>query len=231
MTTFYNCKKVVFLLLLSFLEALCAADPTDGFTRVSLAAQNLNLQIPYDKSPADRYSKVDGVERFWVYTNDKPFKQGSPTRPRTEIHLHFKTSVDCIVDRSFHAPGYDYTSGVWQFEGNFYAPPGSSGVIIMQIHGAATEATTLQLRVYNGDLKYYGNNVVASNIYDKWLRLNVIHNFGAGKVTIFIDGKQKLVVNAHGRANFYFKYGVYGALSASSNYMESRWKEVKLLKK
>ncbi|ONH90069.1 hypothetical protein PRUPE_8G032900, partial [Prunus persica] len=191
---------------------LCASDPTDGFTRVSLAAQNLKLQIPYDKSPADRYSRVDGVERFWVDTNDKPFKQGSPTRPRTEIRIS----------------GYDYTSGVWQFEGNFYVPQGSS---IMQIHGAATEATTLQLRVYNGDLKYNGNTVVASNIYDKWLRLNVIHNVGAGKVTIFIDGKQKLVVNGPSRANFYFKYGVYGALSASSNYMESRSKEVKLFKK
>ncbi|KAI5312232.1 hypothetical protein L3X38_041405 [Prunus dulcis] len=129
------------------------------------------------------------------------------------------------------AAGYDYTSGVWQFEGNFYVPQGSSGVIIMQIHGAATEATTLRLRVYNGDLKYNGKTVVASNIYDKWLRLNVIHNVGAGKVTIFIDGKQKLVVIGHGRANFYFKYGVYGALSASSNYMESRWREVKLFKK
>ncbi|PQQ19342.1 hypothetical protein Pyn_36836 [Prunus yedoensis var. nudiflora] len=137
----------------------------------------------------------------------------------------------CGVETRIFALGYDYTSGVWQFEGNFYVPQGSSGVIIMQIHGAATEATTLQLRVYNGDLKYYGNNVVASNIYDKWLRLNVIHNVGAGKVTIFIDGEQKLVVNGHGRANFYFKYGVYGALSASSNYMESRWKEVKLFKK
>lgn len=69
------------------MEALCASDPTDGFTRVSLAAQNLKLQIPYDKSPADRYSRVDGVERFWVDTNDKPFKQGSPTRPRTEIRI------------------------------------------------------------------------------------------------------------------------------------------------
>ncbi|CAL8173873.1 unnamed protein product [Prunus armeniaca] len=97
--------------------------------------------------------------------------------------------LDVVVVEWTHifALGYDYTSGVWQFEGNFYVPQGSSGVIIMQIDGAATEATTLQLRVYNGDLKYYGNNVVASNIYDKWLRLNVIHSVGAGKVTIFIE--------------------------------------------
>lgn len=79
MTTFYKCIYPTI--------RKCASDPTDGFTRVSLAAQNLKLQIPYDKSPADRYSKVDGVERFWVYTNDKPFKQGSPTRPRTETRI------------------------------------------------------------------------------------------------------------------------------------------------
>ncbi|BBG97837.1 hypothetical protein Prudu_007080 [Prunus dulcis] len=211
-------KKVVFLLLLSSLAAqqhLCAADPTDGFTRVQFTDQNRKLQKPYDKAPEDRYSKVDGVEKFWIYTNDKPFKEGSPTRPRTEIRI----------------TGHDYTSGVCQFEGNFFVPQGTSGAIIMQVFGAANEATTLQLRVINGDLKYYGNNVVAANIYSRWVRLNVIHNVGAGKVTIFIDGNQKLVVNDHGGATFYFKYGVYGALSGSSNYMESRWKGIKLFKK
>ncbi|KAL6269246.1 hypothetical protein ACE6H2_026157 [Prunus campanulata] len=197
-------KKVVLLLLLSSLatqQHLCAADPTDGFTSVQFTDENRMLQKPYDKALEDRYSNVDGVEKFWIYTNDKPFKEGSPTRPRTEIRI----------------TGHDYTSGFWQFEGNFFVPQGTSGAIIMQVFGAANEATTLQLRVINGDLKYYGNNVVAANIYRK--------------VTIFIDGDQKLVVNDHGRATFYFKYGVYGALSGSSNYMESRWKGIKLFKK
>lgn len=83
------CKNALVLLLLSSLGYFCstAADPTDGFTRVSLTNNNFKLQKPYDKSVAERYSKVDGVETFKVYTNDKPFEQGSPTRPRTEIRV------------------------------------------------------------------------------------------------------------------------------------------------
>jgi hypothetical protein len=110
-------------------------------------------------------------------------------------------------------------------------PQGSTGVIIMQVFGAATEATTLQLRIIDGDLKYYNKNVVAANVYNKWVRLNVIHNVGAAKVTIFIDGIQKLEMNGHGRDTHYFKYGAYAALTGSSNYMESRWKGIKVFKK
>lgn len=110
-------------------------------------------------------------------------------------------------------------------------PQRSSGVTIMQIFGAAHQATTLQLRLYDGDLKYYPHNVVAVNIYNKWFRLNVIHSVGARKVTIFIDGEKKLVIKDHGRASFYFKYGVYAAPSGSSHYMQSRWKGIKLFKK
>ncbi|ONH90073.1 hypothetical protein PRUPE_8G033300 [Prunus persica] len=133
----------------------------------------------------------------------------SPTGPRTEIRNS----------------GHGYTSGVRQFEGHFLMPQRSSGVTIMQIFGAAHQATTLQLRVCNGDLKYYIHNVVAANIYNKWFRLNVIHNVGARKVTIFIDGEKKFVVKDHSRATFYFKYGVYAAPS------ESRWRGIKLFKK
>lgn len=217
MSTCSYYKKVLFLLLLSsLLRQFCtAADPTDGFTQVQLTDQNFKLQQPYDKSPAERYININGVEKFWVYTNDKPFMQDSLTRPRTEMRIS----------------GYDYTSGVWQFEGNFFVPQGSTGVIIMQVFGAATEATTLQLRIIDGDLKYYNKNVVAANVYNKWVRLNVIHNVGAAKVTIFIDGIQKLEMNDHGRDTHYLKYGAYAALTGSSNYMESRWKGIKVFNK
>ncbi|KAK9943861.1 hypothetical protein M0R45_009454 [Rubus argutus] len=106
MSTCSYYKKVLFLLFLSsLLRQFCtAADPTDGFTQVQLTDQNFKLQQPYDKSPAERYININGVEKFWVYTNDKPFMQDSPTRPRTEMRIS----------------GYDYTSGVWQFEGNFF---------------------------------------------------------------------------------------------------------------
>ncbi|XAR62487.1 hypothetical protein NMG60_11017255 [Bertholletia excelsa] len=99
-----------------------------------------------------------------VYTNDKPFKPGSGTRPRTEVRIK----------------GLDYSSGVWQFEGYAFVPNGSSGVTIMQIHGAREGATTLQLRIYDGDMKYYKFDVIETDLYDKWFRLNVIHDVDEG---------------------------------------------------
>lgn len=101
----------------------------------------------------------------------------------------------------------------------------------MQIHGASEGATTLQLRIYNGDMKYYKFNVVATDLYDKWFRLNVIHDVVKGKITVFIDSEQKFVVNDQGPGDLYFKCGVYAAPAGSSNYMDSRWRDIKLYKK
>ncbi|KAH9691757.1 Alginate lyase2 domain-containing protein [Citrus sinensis] len=204
-----------FLLLLVICSMKChqifGADPTDGFAEVALAEDNFVLQKPYNEPLGTRYSYKDGVRSFWVYNHDKPFKSSSGTRPRTE--------------------GHDYSSGIWQFEGYAYVPKGTSGVTIMQIHGASEGATTLQLRIYNGDMKYYKFNVVATDLYDKWFRLNVIHDVGKGKITVFIDGEQKFVVNDQGPGDLYFKCGVYAAPAGSSNYMDSRWRDIKLYKK
>jgi hypothetical protein len=52
-------------------------------------------------------------------------------------------------------------------------------------------ATTLMLRVYNGSLTYYRDPVLDPNIYDRWFRLNVIHDLDASNVTIYIDGVPK----------------------------------------
>ncbi|KAF3445499.1 hypothetical protein FNV43_RR10675 [Rhamnella rubrinervis] len=216
-----SCVVVVVVLAFSIVmnvghQCLCGADPTDGFTRVTLTGDDLVLQKPYDQATQNRFSSQNGVDRFWVFNNDKPFKQDSPTRPRTEIRI----------------TGHDYSSGVWQFEGNAYVPKGTSGVTIMQVFGSGgSEATTLQLRIYNGELSYYNSRLVASNIYDRWLRVNVIHDVDQGKLTVFVDGVQKLVANGRGKATFYFKYGVYAAPEGSSNYMESRWKGIKIFKK
>ncbi|KAL8110416.1 hypothetical protein AgCh_026220 [Apium graveolens] len=127
--------------------------------------------------------------------------------------------------------GYDYSSGIWQFEGYAYVPKGTSGVTIMQIHGARQGATTLQLRIYNGDLKYYKFDVIEKNLYDKWFRVNVIHNVDEGELTVFINGVKKYVKNDQGPGDLYFKCGVYAAPAGSSKYMESRWKGIKIYKK
>lgn len=120
---------------------------------------------------------------------------------------------------------------MWQFEGHGFVPNGTSGATIAQIHGAAHGATTLILRIYNGDLRYYSADVIEKNLYNKWFRLNIIHDVDAGKVTVFIDGVQKFQVTDKGPGDLYFKCGVYAARKNISHYMESRWRDIKIYKK
>ena len=123
-----------------------------------------------------------------------------------------------------------YTAGVWQFEGYGYIPCGTSGASVMQIFGAAEHATTLMLHVYDGTLRYYSGAAVEDNIYDRWFRLNVVHDVDAGMLTVFIDGEERLAVAGHGGYRHYFKFGVY-TQTDPSHYMESRWRDVKVYTK
>ncbi|KAJ7956957.1 citrate-binding protein-like [Quillaja saponaria] len=89
--------------------------------------------------------------------------------------------------------------GTWQFEGDWYVPKGTSGVCIMQVFGASPpHATTLMLRVYNGSLTYYKSPVLVEDIYDKWFRLNVIHDVDAAKVQVYINGSLKIEADGRG---------------------------------
>ncbi|AES75394.1 putative concanavalin A-like lectin/glucanase domain-containing protein [Medicago truncatula] len=190
-------------------------DPTDGFTSVPLTEANFEVQKPYNIPIEKRYSFIDGVHRFWVYAHDKPYSPDSPTQPRTEIRIK----------------GLDYHSGVWQFEGYAYVPKITSGATIAQIHGAEHGKTTLLLRIYNGDMRYYSTDLVAKNLYNKWFRLNIIHDVDGGIVTVFIDGEKKFQTKDQGPGDLYFKCGVYAAPVDISNYMESRWRDIKIYKK
>jgi hypothetical protein len=131
-----------------------------------------------------------------------------------------------------------YRSGVWQFQGEVYVPAGMSGASIMQIFGAAPErqATTLMLHVYDGSLTFYHDlhRVLAENIYDRWLRLNVIHDVAARNVTVFVDGDLRLISGGHGApgAPHFFKFGVYKqSHHHPSHLMESRWRNVQVFTK
>ncbi|KAK3119837.1 hypothetical protein QOZ80_9AG0676080 [Eleusine coracana subsp. coracana] len=191
---------------------------TDGFTAVELAEAQFKVQKPYDVPLAERYELVDGVmRRMWVYADDKPISSDHPGGPRTEI------KIELI-----------YSTGVWQFEGYGYIPSETSGASVMQIFGAAEHATTLMLHVYDGRLTYYRDDarVVDACIYDRWFRLNVVHDVAASNVTVFVDGEQRLNVPGRGRDAHYFKFGVYGQTNnGMSNRMESWWRDVKVFTK
>ncbi|KAF8657863.1 hypothetical protein HU200_059673 [Digitaria exilis] len=84
------------------------------------------------------------------------------------------------------------------------------------------------LHVYGGRLMYYDDEtwVVDGDIYDRWFRLNVVHDVDAGALAVFVDGEERLAVAGHGGLRHYFKFGVYTQTNPS-HYMESRWRDVK----
>ncbi|KAK3004957.1 hypothetical protein RJ639_019300 [Escallonia herrerae] len=190
-------------------------DPTQGFISLPFNRSYYHIQKPYDLPEDQRYSFINGIHTCCVLATDKPHTVTSQTKPRTEIGIQ----------------GYNYSSGVWQFEGYGYVPYGTSGVCIMQVFGAtAPRATTLMVRVYNGSLMYYREKVLDPCIYDRWFRLNVIHDADAAKVKVFIDGYLKLEAAGRGGTSHTFKCGVY-AQNNDSFIMESRWKNIKILRK
>ncbi|KAK2998933.1 hypothetical protein RJ639_023872 [Escallonia herrerae] len=183
-----------------------------GFISLPFNRPYYHIQKPYDLPEDQRYSFINGIHTCWVMATDKHHTVTSRTKPRTEIGIQ----------------GHNYSSGVWQFEGYGYVPYGTSGVCIMQVFGAtAPRASTLIVRVYNGSLR---EKVLDPYIYDRWFRLNVIHDADAAKVKVFIDGYLKLEAAGRGGTSHTFKCGVY-AQNNDSFIMESRWKNVKILRK
>ncbi|XP_066311398.1 citrate-binding protein-like [Miscanthus floridulus] len=186
-----------------------------GFIAVNLTEDRFKLHQPYDLPPEQRYEFRDGVGRMWVYCTDKPLSPGSPTKPRSEILLNVR-----------------YTTGVWQFEDYGYVPAGTSGMSVMQVFDVSGRNTTLMLHEYGGRFMYYHDEarVVDASIYDRWFRLNVVHDVGAGALTVFVDGEDRLAVVGHSGYRHYFKFGVYTQMDPS-HYMESRWRDVKVYTK
>ncbi|TVU51001.1 hypothetical protein EJB05_02402, partial [Eragrostis curvula] len=193
---------------------------TAGFTKVDIPESSFVVQSPYNVPVDQRYRNdaATGVRTFWVYADDKPFNTVTPTNPRTEVRIR----------------GYDYSSGVWQFEGYGYVPSGTSGASVMQIHNenGGTPATAMMLHVYNGTLRYYSGEVVEDCVYDRWFRLNVVHDVGASTVSVFVDGAPRLVdVAVKPTESHYFKFGVYMQHHDRSGCMESRWRNVSVYTK
>ncbi|KAL1183176.1 hypothetical protein V6Z11_A02G164700, partial [Gossypium hirsutum] len=185
---------------------------TSEFIAVSLLESNFKLQKPYNKSPNERYSFNNGVHTFWVFANDKPHTITSNTKPCSKIRIR----------------GYDYSSGVWQFEGEAYIPSRTNATSVMQVFGGSSRATTIMLRVYSANLTVYRSPTVLENVYNRWFNVNVIHDVGASNVKVYIDGVQKYEGSGAGGNNHYFKFGVY-AEDGASHRMESRWRQIRVL--
>jgi hypothetical protein len=182
------------------------AAPTDNFIQVPFTYY---IQYPYNLQLSDRYAQTNSTNYFWVYSTDQPFESGSTTLPRTEMRIY-----------------NDYTSGVWQFEGDLFVPTGTTGVAVMQVFGGSTSSTSLQLRVYNGSLCRYTTPIM-NNIYNTWIHVNVIHDANAHTVAIYLNGNFIRSDADRGPSTYYFKCGVYEQDSPSL-LMQSQWANIQV---
>src|SRR5581483_11727309 len=188
--------------------AFAATGFSAGWTEQPL---KYSIQWPYDLKEDARYRFKDGVHDFVVYKTDKPLRPGSTTEPRTEMKIE-----------------NDYSSGAHRFEADVYVPAGTSGVSIMQVFGGTGgHATSLQLRVYRGDLMRYRFETVAHDVYDRWFHLGVIHNVETHQILIFVDGQPAGEARDNGGSSHYFKCGVYTQDNPSDR-MEVRFKNIRI---
>ncbi|KAL4569246.1 hypothetical protein LXL04_024882 [Taraxacum kok-saghyz] len=211
-------EKCGFIFLSTHIIGTCSKtinDLSSGFTCLPFNTSYYKNHKPYNLPLEERYSLINGVHKLWVFSTDEPMSRGSPTLPRSELFIN----------------GYVYSSGVWQFEAGVFVPCGTTGVSVMQVFGSdPPHTTTTMLRVYNGTLYYYRKDVILHNIYDKWFRLNVIHDVEGNNVKVYINGVFKFKGDGRGGTTHYFKFGVYAQDNAAF-YMESRWKHIKIFKK
>jgi hypothetical protein len=199
-------------IIFSLLVSVAWADLTTGWTPEML---HFEIQSPYNLKPSDRYTydvKMD-THHFWVFDTDKPDTKSSKRPPRTEM------SID------------KYTSGQHQFEADVMVVTNTSRVSVMQIFGGENHhATSLQLRVYDGNLKEYDHATLLSNIYGQWFHLNVTHDVATHKIQIFINGKPALTTKDNGGNEWHFKCGVY-AQEKPSHEMEVYYRNIKIYRK
>jgi len=200
---------VIWAVVLLFV-GMAYADSTNAWVPDSL---HFVVQSPYDLKRDARYGfdAKTQTHHLWVYDTDKSDTKSSTRPPRTEM------SFD------------KYTSGQHQLEADVLVVTNTSRVSIMQIFGAEGRATSLQLRVYDGDLKEYEHATLLSGVYGKWFHLNVTHDVETHEITVLIDGKLVLTTKDNGGKEWHFKCGVY-AQEKPSRKMEVYYRNIKIYK-
>ncbi|MFF0204640.1 carbohydrate-binding protein [Streptomyces sp. NPDC005017] len=141
-----------------------------------------------------------GLHHFWLYDTDPVLWPDSSSGPRSELRF---------VD--------EYTSGSAQFECDMKIAAGAHRVCVQQVFGAASAATAfMTLAMNTNSINYYDSTTqIHSPVYDQWIRLNVVHDADAGKVSAYVNGQLKRTFDDRGDNTHYFKCGIYGRTGMS----------------
>jgi hypothetical protein len=201
--------------LLAFTVLTCAAGASahaqvgSGWTQYAFQKMRIHKE-----GPNAYYSNSGGVETFRLTSSDN----------RSEVEMRPK-----------------WYSGQQQFQGEVNTRSGSGGTggsSVQQVFGiAGRNSDAFQLRVITASSGSYrtqtDNNaarVVATGVYGKWTRANIIHDANANRLYVYINGSQKWsgVDGGNAENGHFFKYGIY--LRGESN-PQAQWRSVKTFRK
>ncbi|WP_431681346.1 polysaccharide lyase family 7 protein [Kitasatospora sp. KL5] len=156
-----------------------------------------------------------GLHHFWLNDTDPALWPESSSGPRSEIRF---------LD--------EYTSGSAQFEADIKIGTGAHRVCVMQVFGGATAATAFMALAMNSDsINYYDSATkLHSPVYERWTRLNVVHDADAGKVHVYVNGQLRNTFNDRGNNTHYFKCGIYGRTGMSQR-TDVQIKNIRLYRK
>ena len=139
---------------------------------------------------------------------------------------------DPSFNRVEHDTNYHYRTGSVQFEGTVEIFPGVNHQFIVQNFNAAGSGPIMALSAYsrnNGTIVKQGGSVeVATNIFGKRVKVNIIHDLDANTLAVYIDGRVAWQGGGGaGGGGFNFKYGSYGSLNESRS-AKARWENVQI---
>ena len=167
------------------------------------APVSFNVQSPTNAPQSARYFVTNSplpTYHCLTYSNDGAFEAGNTTSPRTEQRFE-----------------PDYTSGIIHYQAMLMAPANENSYCVFQIHAGDAESdqygsTTFMafwFTNYNGSVRDYSSATLATNLGNKWFRLNVDHNMNSRIVTVWINGTNVWQEQDSGAGDFYMKDGVY----------------------
>jgi hypothetical protein len=181
---------------------------TDGWSQYQ---DTYEVQKPYNLPVSDRFSDSGGIYSCWILPNDKPFKTGTPTGPRTE--MRWTTWKDQKIEH--------------MFEADVMYDPGTNHTCIFQVKSNSSgEAVYLQVAT-NGDLRQSTGTPFLKDYAGKWFNLKATYNPATGGGKVWIDDVQKWSGSHSNSSDWYFKNGTYNNGMTSGTVSKSHYKNVK----
>jgi hypothetical protein len=160
-----------------------------------------------------RHTETNGEHHFWILKTDPSTYPGRDSGPRSELRFY-----------------NDYRTGQTQFEADIKIGAGCSRASVVQIFGAQGRSTAFMAWTVSNSLSHYDGEKFYSPVWDKYLRLNLIHNTSTRKVTVYVNGENRGTFSDHGAAKHYFKAGVYHQ-RGMSNRCDTYMKNIRIYKK